>query len=351
MQEEVKFYYGKALQTSADLQTNACCTGDAMPDHVRDALGLLAPAVVERYFGCGLVVPAALEGLRVLDLGCGAGRDAFLLSYLVGQQGAVVGVDMTREQLDVARAHVDEHAQRFGYAASNVTFIEGELERLDQLGLPAEGFDLIVSNCVINLCSDKAQVLRQAHRLLKPGGEMYFSDVYADRRVPPAVAEHPVLYSECLGGALYWNDLIHLAKEAGFADPRLVSDSRITIDNPELAMLAGDLGFFSATYRLFRLEQLEPACEDYGQAVVYRGSLAEQPMRFVLDKQHAFDKGRVVPVCGNTFDMLHASRFRRHFEFIGDKSTHFGIFAGCGSVIPFDAGDPADSAAAGAGCC
>ena len=177
MQEEVKFYYGKTLKTSADLQTNACCTGDAMPDHVRDALGLLAPAVVERYFGCGLVVPAALAGLRVLDLGCGAGRDAYLLSFLVGEQGAVVGVDMTREQLDVARAHVDEHAQRFGYAESNVTFIEGDLGQLDQLGLPAQGFDLIVSNCVINLCSDKAQVLRQAHRFTsrqrcnQPGNE------------------------------------------------------------------------------------------------------------------------------------------------------------------------------------
>jgi SAM-dependent methyltransferase len=349
MREEVKFYYGQALKTSADLQTNACCTAEPMQGHLREALSLLAPEVVERYFGCGLVVPDALAGLRVLDLGCGAGRDVYLLSYLVGEQGAVVGVDMTREQLDVAESHAEAHARRFGHSASNVTFIEGELERLDELGLADEGFDLIVSNCVINLCSDKARVLQQAYRLLRAGGELYFSDVYADRRIPPAIARHPVLYSECLGGALYWNDLIQIAKQAGFADPRLVSDSPITVDNPELAALTDGLRFFSATYRLFKLPQLEPACEDYGQAVMYRGSLPEQPARFVLDKQHRFDTGRVVAVCGNTFDMLRESRFAPHFEFLGDRSRHFGIFPDSDLSMPFDT--DSELAKAATGCC
>lgn len=349
MLEEVKNYYGKVLKTSADLQTNACCVGEAMPDHIRDVLALLAPEVVQRYYGCGLVVPAQLEGLRVLDLGCGAGRDVYLLSRLVGEQGAVVGVDMTREQLDVAESYVDEHRARFGYQASNVSFVQGELEKLDQLGLERESFDLIVSNCVINLCGAKDKVLSDAHQLLKPGGELYFSDVYADRRIPQSVAQHPTLYSECLGGALYWNDLITLSKGAGFVDPRLVSDSPISIENPALSALVGDIRFFSATYRLFKLDRLESACEDYGQAVVYKGTIAEHPTSMRLDKHHLFKKGKVAPVCGNTWRMLHETRYRPHFEFIGDTSTHLGIFADCGTSLPFDA--PTDDTSPSTGCC
>lgn len=349
MLDEVKHYYGQVLKTSADLKTNACCAGEAMPPAISVVLDQLVPEVVQRYYGCGLVVPALLDGLRVLDLGCGAGRDVYLLSRLVGEQGSVVGVDMTREQLDVAESHIDEHARRFGYAASNVTFIQGELEKLDELDLEPASFDLIVSNCVINLCRDKGRVLTSAHRLLKPGGEMYFSDVYADRRVPQAVAQHPVLYAECLGGALYWNDLIGLAKQSGFVDPRLVSDSPITVDNGELAALVGGLHFYSATYRLFKLDGLEPACEDYGQAVVYRGTIADHATTLRLDKHHAFEKGRVVPVCGNTWRMLADTRFREHFEFIGDMGTHYGIFAGCGTPMPFDA--QADAVPTTSGCC
>lgn len=346
----MKAYYGKVLQTSADLQTNACCTGEEMPQEIRSVLSELAPEVVNRYYGCGLVVPSELEGLRVLDLGCGAGRDVYLLSRLVGEQGEVIGVDMTREQLDVAEKYREEHAQRFGYAKSNVSFVEGQLEQLGELGLTESSFDLIVSNCVINLCRDKAGALSDAHALLKPGGEMYFSDVYADRRVPADVGQDPVLYSECLGGALYWNDLISLARRSGFNDPRLVSDSPITIDNERLAALVGDIRFYSATYRLFRLDGLEDACEDYGQAVIYRGTVPGQSTALLLDKHHRFEKGRVAPVCGNTWRMLKETRFEPHFDFIGDMSTHFGIFDGCGTAIPFDdaTGELPET---GGGCC
>jgi SAM-dependent methyltransferase len=348
MLEDVKHYYGQVLQSSADLQTNACCTADAMPAHVAAVIGEIAPAVAERYYGCGLVVPPVLDGLRVLDLGCGAGRDVYILSRLVGETGEVVGVDMTREQLDVAEAHIEHHRRQFGYARSNVRFVEGQLEQLDQLDLGDSGFDLIVSNCVINLCQDKAKVLRDACDLLRPGGELYFSDVYADRRVPDDIRRHSVMYNECLGGALYWNDLLTLAKAAGFADPRLVEDSRITIDNPELARLAGDLRFYSATYRLFRLDGLEPAFEDYGQRVCYDGAVAEQPEAFLLDKHHRFPVGEMVPVCGNTWRMLRDTRFAPFFTFDGGDGVHRGIFADGGSGLPFDTcGD----ASPGGGCC
>ncbi len=350
--DQVKDYYGRVLQKSEDLQTNACCTDASMPAYLKRVIGKIHDEVLTRYYGCGLVAPEELEGMRILDLGSGSGRDVYALSALVGETGEVVGVDMTDEQLDVARRHVDYHAEAFGYSKPNVRFLKGYIEKLDELDLEPGSFDIIVSNCVINLSPDKLAVLRHAYNLLKPGGEMYFSDVYADRRIPQALAEDPVLYGECLSGALYWNDFENMAKTAGFADPRLVEDSPITINNAEQAAKTGPIQFFSATYRLFKLDGLEPACEDYGQAVIYRGTVPNQEHQFVLDKHHLIAKGKVFPVCGNTYRMLSDTRFQRHFEFIGDWSNHYGIFEGCGSSLPYD-GSAASSTDGGSsgGCC
>jgi len=351
MLDFVRQYYGEILEKTEDLRTNACCTFETPPRHVRDAIAMVHEEVQARYYGCGLVLPEALDGCRVLDLGCGSGRDCFLLAQLVGEHGRVVGVDMTAEQLDVGRRHLQFHAERFGYSRSNVDFHLGYIEDLGSLPLEAESVDVIVSNCVINLSPDKASVLEGAWRLLKTGGEMYFADVYADRRVPAEVTKDPVLYGECLGGALYWNDFLSLARQVGFTDPRLVSDRAIEIEDERLSDAVRDVRFFSATWRLFKLPTLEAACEDYGQAVAYRGTVAHHPDSFVLDNHHTMHTGRVFPVCGNTFDMLHESRLAPHFDFIGDRSRHFGIFPDCGTSIPFGSANAGDSSASLSGAC
>ncbi len=129
-------------------------------------------------------MPEVLEGYKVLDLGCGAGRDCYIISKLVGPTGRVVGVDMTSEQLETARRHVNFHTHKFGFSEPNVEFKQGYIEKLDDIDLEDNYFDCIVSNCVINLSPDKDAVLREAYRVLKPGGELYFSDVYTDRRLP-----------------------------------------------------------------------------------------------------------------------------------------------------------------------
>ncbi len=346
LHRSVQEYYGSTLASSADLRTSACCDASSVPAPLRPLLARIHPEVLSRYYGCGLVVPPLLDGLRVLDLGCGSGRDVYLLAQLVGAGGEVVGVDMTPEQLGVARRHSQHHAEAFGYA--NVRFLEGRIEQLDQLPLEPASFDLVISNCVVNLSADKLAVLSGVRRLLKPGGEFFFADVYADRRVPEALRHDPVLHGECLSGALYWNDFLRLARRAGFADPRLVSDRPLEITDPELAARTGAIRFFSATYRLFRIETLEDACEDHGQAVIYRGSIAGQPDALPFDKHHHIETGRVFPVCGNTFRMLAESRLAPHFTFIGDFSRHYGLFEGCGSALPFDAasGATADGPAA-----
>jgi arsenite methyltransferase len=354
-QQNVQEYYGSTLQSSNDLKTNACTSAGDMPRYIKDCLGAIHPEVLSKYYGCGLCIPEYdLTDASVLDLGCGAGRDVYLLSQLVGQNGYVVGIDMTTQQLDVAKKHQQYHVEAFGHSKSNVQFIQGYLEQLDSIAsLEENSFDVIVSNCVINLCTDKAAVLKACYKLLKPGGELYFSDVYSNRRVPTALQQDTVMWGECLSGALYWNDFHNLAKDAGFRDPRLVEDGPILVTNGPVAEFIkqsgnANLEFYSATYRLQKLDNLEPACEDYGQAVIYKGTIdpssAIEPKQtskycatstWTLDKHHVFEAGKIHPVCGNTWNMLQGNpKVAPHFQFIGNFEKHYGIFDGCGTSMP-----------------
>lgn len=344
--QEIQEYYGKRLQQSDDLQTNACCTSVQPKKYIRQAIAQVHDEVKNRYYGCGLTIPEEVSGMHILDLGSGSGRDCYIASQLVGSSGSVTGIDMTKEQLAIANQYIDYHTEKFGY--SNVRFVEGNIQELDQLGLKDEQYDIIISNCVINLVEDKQKVLNEAYRLLKPGGELYFSDVYCDRRIPKELQDDQVLWGECLSGALYWNDFLNYAKNAGFTDPRSMESSPITINNPIVEDQVGDLRFYSVTYRLWKIEGLESDCEDYGQAIRYKGSIEESQKGMYLDDHHYFPKGKIVSVCGNTYKMLHDTRFKEHFDFFGDFSTHYGIFEGCGGAMPFSSSDKEDSAS---NCC
>ena len=347
--ENSQNYYGEVLQGSADLKTDACCTLDAPPPALMALLRNVHEDVRARYYGCGLVAPQAMEGAKVLDLGSGSGQDAYLLAQMVGENGSVTGVDATPAQLAVAREHEEWHRERFGYAKSNVRFIEGDIEKLGDLDLEDGSFDVIVSNCVINLVADKRAVFDAAYRLLKPGGELYFSDVYSDRRVPEGLRDDPVLRGECLSGAMYWFDFVHEAKRAGFLDPRLVTSRPLGVNDPQIQAKLDGIEFHSATARLFKLPELEPLCEDYGQAVRYKGTVAGEERVFVLDDHHRIERGRMFPVCGNSWKMLADTRFAEHFEFFGDFGTHSGIYPDCGTLFPLAGATP--QVATGGGCC
>ncbi|MEZ0472427.1 methyltransferase domain-containing protein [Luteimonas salinilitoris] len=340
--DDVRHYYGDVLQSTRDLRTGACCPAEAMPPMLRTLLEDVHPEVKDRFYGCGSPLPPALEGRTVLDLGCGTGRDVYLLSRLVGESGSVIGVDMTTEQLQVATRHQDWHAQRYGYAQSNVRFVEGYIERLAACGVADASVDVVVSNCVLNLSPEKEQVFAEIFRVLKPGGELYFSDVFADRRIPDALRTDPVLLGECLAGALYIEDFRRMLERLGCADARGVSQSPIPLLDPQIEARIGMVGFRSMTMRAFRLP-LEDRCEDYGQIASYRGSIAGLPHAFVLDDHHRFETGKPVRVCGNTFDMLAQSRFAAHFDLHGDKRVHFGLFD-CSTT-------PTAAVAAAGACC
>lgn len=336
---EVQRYYGEVLATSADLKTNACCPTESIPQAYRQLLAMIHPEIQERFYGCGSPLPMALDGCTVLDLGCGTGRDSYMLAKLVGPHGYVHGVDMTAAQLAVAERHLDYHMAAFGHQRPNISFHLGQIEDLQALGIADESIDLVVSNCVINLAPNKERVFREIFRVLKPGGELVFADIFAGCRLPAHLASDPVLIGECLGGAMYIEDFRRLMLHLGCADYRTVSSSPVAITAPELAAKLGLIRFTSQTIRAFK-HTFEDRCEDYGQSARYLGTLPESPDRFKLDQGHVFETGKIVPVCGNTALMLSQTRYAPHFHLQGDMSRHFGIMGG-----------PGESCEPGSGCC
>lgn len=338
--QSVQSYYGTLLQGKQDLKSNACCSSESLPTERQQILSRIDDEILAKFYGCGAPIPSALDGCSLLDLGCGSGRDAYLASALVGPGGRVIGVDMAAEQLEVARRHRDSQARRFGLPQPNVEFHQGYIESLAELGIADNSLDVVISNCAINLSPWKEQVFTEILRLLKLGGELYFSDIFSDRRIPKELREDPLLLGECLGRALYIEDFRRLLHSLGCNDYRVVSRRPVSIDNPEIKSKTGNIGFFSLTVRVFKLPQLEDICEDYGQVAIYRGTIPEHPHRFILDDHHCFYTGQPMLVCGNTAAMVGATRFAPHFQVLGDSSVHYGAF---------DCSSPSEEA--GGSCC
>ena len=344
--EEVREYYGRVLQGKQYLKTSACCPTDSVPEEHRAIVKNIHPEILDKFYGCGSPIPPLLTGRTVLDLGCGTGRDVYIASALAGPGGLVIGVDMTEEQLAVAAKHAEEQAARFGYAKPNVSFRRGFIEDLAGVGIEDGSVDVVISNCVLNLSPDKPRVFSEIFRVLKPGGEMYFSDVFSGRRVPGHLREDPVLYGECLGGAMYTEDFRRMLRDIGVADHRVVSSGRISMDDADIEAKTGGIDFYSMTIRAFKLDSLEDICEDYGQTATYLGTVPHQPHRFVLDDHHEFVSGKPMLVCGNTAAMLSETRYAPHFRVTGDRRVHYGPFD-CGPAAAKVSGNEGD----GGACC
>lgn len=325
---KVNEYYAKDLTGSADLKTGACCA-DSPAEYLKPILAKVHDEVISKFYGCGSPLPSVLEGKTVLDLGCGTGRDVVMAAALAGPEGRVIGLDMTDEQLDVANRHKSYHCEAYGLPESVIEFKKGQIEDLSFL--EDDSVDVVISNCVVNLSSDKKQVLAEVFRVLKPGGEFYFSDVFSDRRMAPEVVEDKVLLGECLAGALYEHDFRRMVQGFGILDIREVKRAGIPLYDPSVISKLGNVNFTSITYRIWNLTSLEDLCEDYGQAVRYNGSLEGSPWSFELDAGHHFEASRITPVCRNTFKMLKETRFEPYFDFMGDDSVHLGKFADCGT--------------------
>jgi SAM-dependent methyltransferase len=323
--DDVRDYYGNVLETNEDLKTSACCPLEAPPEHVQVLLKNVHDVVQEKFYGCGSPIPLAVEGCTILDLGCGTGRDAFILSQCVGEKGKVIGIDMTDEQLIVANQYLGWHMDKFDYKKPNIEFKKSYIEDLQTAGIEDNSIDVVISNCVINLSADKEKVFSEIYRVLKPGGEIYFSDVFSGRRIPEALQKDKILLGECLGGAMYIEDFRRMLNNIGIPDYRITSNRRLTLDDSDVEKMAGMIDFYSMTVRAFKVG-LEDICENYGHVAYYKGTILECPHSFVLDDYHEFKTGIPVPICGNTANMLGQTRLKKHFRIDGDFKTHYGAF-------------------------
>lgn len=220
-QQIVRDKYGSlARQVTENSERSGCCGGaaqelgaDFICDdlYALDELSELPEAAVLASLGCGN--PTALARLEpgqiVLDLGSGGGIDVLLSAKRVGPTGKAYGLDMTDDMLELARAN----QQRAG--VTNVEFLRGEIEKIP---LPANTVDVIISNCVINLSADKDQVLREAYRVLKPGGLFAVSDVVTRGEVPAELRRNVELWIGCVAGALHQDEYTQKLQAAGFQE-------------------------------------------------------------------------------------------------------------------------------------
>jgi SAM-dependent methyltransferase len=224
LKDTVKAKYGEAAQAvldgTGDAKASACCntsccggTKDPITTDLYDEseTSALPEKAVTASLGCGN--PTALAELRVgetvLDLGSGGGIDVLLSAKRVGPTGKAYGLDMTDQMLALAR----ENQQKAG--VTNVEFLKGEIENVP---LPSDSIDVIISNCVVNLSSDKDRVLSEAFRVLKPGGRLAISDVVSQRPVPASIRQSMEHWIGCIAGALDLNDYRSKLEQAGFDD-------------------------------------------------------------------------------------------------------------------------------------
>lgn len=324
--KQVSEYYGKILKSNDDLKTNACCTSSAPPRYVREILPMIKDEILSRFYGCGSPISMGLKGRTVLDLGCGTGRDVFILSKLAGENGHVHGVDMTPEQIEVAIKYQEEQAQIFGFSKVNTSFHLGYIEDLKSLGIEDNSADVVTSNCVINLSPFKELVFKEVYRVLKEGGELCFSDIFADRRLPEEVKNDPVMHGECMGGAMYFEDFRRLLEKCGFTTYYIVDKTPIQPNDFEIARKVGDIKFFSCTVRAFKCEELEDREENYGHSATYLGTMEENKRYFDFDENYRFVKNKPLGVSGNVAKILKTSRMKEHFLVEGTGEVHHGLF-------------------------
>ena len=288
---------------------------------------MIPNAVKNRHYGCGCPIPDDdLSGITVLDLGSGAGVDAFIASHKVGPSGFVHGIDMTNEQLAVANKHADEVADAFGFPARNTAFHKDFIEVADSI--PDDSVDLVISDCVINLSPRKDLVFQTIQRVLKEGGEFYISDIAADREVPDSIRKDPEMIAECLGGAMYEHAWFDTMKDAGVHGSARVQPP-----------CCSDRGERRADYVLIAngqgiqvRQRARPALRGLRQVAVYKGNSPDAAARFVFDDHHIFEAHRPTAVCRNTARMISETRLGRYFE-VTPAVKHFGLFP-CGRSRP-----------------
>jgi arsenite methyltransferase len=330
VEDAVKERYAAASQAA---EAALCCPIDYDPKYLK----VLPEEVLERDYGCGDPSKYVREGDVVLDLGSGGGKICFIASQIVGEQGSVIGVDMTDDMLALARGAQGTVAERVGW--DNVTFHKGHIQDLrtdlDQVELwlnenpiqtvedlgklnafrskfdnapmvADESVDVVVSNCVLNLvgAENRQQLFAEIFRVLKKGGRAAISDIVSDETVPEHMANDPELWSGCISGAMREDEFLAAFEDAGFYG----AEFAVYTDEPWQTVEG--IEFRSVTVQAWKGKQ--GVCWDCNQAVIYKG-----PYKSVLDDDgHTYPRGVRVAVCEKTFNILKAGPYADHFVYV-----------------------------------
>jgi len=303
-------------------QPELCCP----VDYDASLLKLLPQEIIEKDYGCGDPSRYVREGDVVLDLGSGSGKICYMAAQLVGDQGKVIGVDMTDDMLDLARKYQPEMAEKIG--SDRVQFVKGQIQDL-ALDLDAmekylsdnpvtdfqssgdlrvwqddqkknkplvenNSVDLVVSNCVLNLVHDneKEQLINEIFRVTKPGGRVAISDIVSDEDSSSKMKNDAELWSGCISGALTEHDFLQAFIDAGFV--------AVSLDKwgDEPWQVVEGIEFRTVTITASKPEATE--CLDYGHAVIYRG-----PFKEVYDDEgHVYPRGQRIATCERSFKLL-----------------------------------------------
>lgn len=304
-------------------------------DYDRSLLAAIPDEIVEKDYGCGDPTRHVKEGETVLDLGSGSGKACYIIAQIVGSRGRVIGVDFNEEMLALARKHQGTVATRLGY--NNVEFRRGRIQDLktdpnlldgylaanpvrssadlmklrefeEKLArekplIPDESVDVIVSNCVLNLVrpEDKRRLFSEMHRVLKRGGRVAISDIVSDEAVPEPLANDPALWSGCVSGAFFEEELLRAFEEAKFYG------IHIEDFQPQPYQTIEGIEFRSMTMTAYKGK--EGPCIERNHAVIYRG-----PWKQVVDDDnHVLPRGVRIAVCDKTFQIYSRPPYRDEF--------------------------------------
>lgn len=234
LKELVKQKYGEIALQEKEVNQSSCCGAggcstdvyNIMSDDYTALKGYNADA--DLGLGCGLPTQFAKikKGDTVIDLGSGAGNDAFIARAETGESGKVIGIDFTPAMIDKARANVE----KLGY--NNVEFRQGDIEKMP---VTANVADVIVSNCVLNLVPNKDAVIKEIYRVLKPGGHFSISDIVLEGTLPASIRQAAEMYAGCVSGAIQKQVYLELIKENGFVNMTIQKEKKILVPDDILA--------------------------------------------------------------------------------------------------------------------
>jgi len=237
----------------------------------------------------------------------------------------VIGIDQDAEQIKSAQSFVDYHAQLFGF--SNIKFFQSE-SKSAKLPMGDESVDVLIFHNVLSsrTQTESISLMKECHRVLKQGGEMFFSDSFSSIRIPHYLQNDATLWNgHPFQSAIYTEDLRRIMSSAGFPDVRVVESTKMSSGNPETEAKMRKIGLSVRTLRTFKLDALEDRWEYFGQEAIYQGTIEGHASLFVFDCDRIFLPGQPVPIDGNTATILSNSRYRPHF-FVSQQQEHQGLF-------------------------